>query len=642
MTHYPHIDGLRALAIIPVVLFHVDLGLFSGGFTGVDIFFVISGFLITSIIVAELNDGRFSLLEFYKRRALRILPAYVALILAVTVAAYAMMLPAEAYRLGIAIAASAGFASNIYFWRTEDYFAQEAGSTPLLHTWTLSVEEQFYILLPIGLLLLAHIARGRYAAVIALGSIASFLLSVWGLERAPTATFYLLPTRVWEFGLGALLAVLGRDVVRGAGVRTVASSVGLALLAYGVFGLDVSDAFPGPNALFPVLGAVLLIACGDGNWTGRVLSSWPLVAIGRISYSLYLWHWPVIVFYEMRTGPGLSAAEIVLVIAVSLLLATLSYVWIEQPFRTRKMRTRSALRVDLAAASTVGAMVLAGLLVAQVADVWRPYPTDVRWISSFLDYRGTPEWRLVAGPAECMIHASSEGNFARFEPETCLPEAGDEPNYLLLGDSYAGHLMHALERQMPDINLQIAGASGCRPTLEAEGTPWCEKLMRLIFDEHVPAASLDGVILAARWDEEDLPALKATEDFLAERVERIVILGPTVEYQGIFPLLLARSYLNGDGRVERYLDPAPRRLDQQMKKMDWAPDTIYVSLFDLLCSDETCARTTSTKEPFHFDHGHFTLEASYEVAAMIDRLGIIGRPGRMSSLSPPSCPGATR
>jgi peptidoglycan/LPS O-acetylase OafA/YrhL len=623
MIHLPHIDGLRALAIIPVVAFHADVAGFSGGFTGVDIFFVISGFLITRIIVTEQREDRFSLLEFYKRRALRILPAYIVSILAVIAAAYVLMLPVEARRLGVTVAASAAFVSNIYFWRVTDYFNQESNTEPLLHTWTLSVEEQFYILLPLGLLLVARYLRRRYALVILAGSAVSFLLSIWGLSRHETATFYLLPPRAWEFGCGAFLAVVGTNVGRGATVRKLAAAAGLALVGYGAFGLGPESPFPGPNALFPVFGALLLIACAEGTWTGRLLSTWPLVAIGKISYSLYLWHWPIIVFYKIRVGPALGLFDAVLVIVLSVFIATLSYAYVEQPFRTPAMRARRVLRVNALAASTILATGLAGVAVTQLADAWRSYPSDVQRISSFLEYRGTPEGKRVIGPAECMIHSGTEGGIERFSPETCLPEAEDQPSYLLLGDSYAGHLMHALERQMPHINLQVAGASGCRPTLGAAGATWCEKLMRLIFDEHIPNASLDGVILAAGWREEDLRPLQATEDFLANYVDRIVILGPSIEYQDSFPLLLARSRLSGDDRVERFLDPTSRQLDAQMKSTVWRPMTRYVSIYDLLCPLGDCPSMTTSNVPFHFDDGHFTLDASYEVAALIDRLGVI-------------------
>jgi peptidoglycan/LPS O-acetylase OafA/YrhL len=611
-----------------VVAYHADVAAFSGGFTGVDIFFVISGFLITRIVVDELRGDRFSLLEFYKRRALRILPAYVVLILAVIAAAYFLLLPPEARRLGVAVAASAAFVSNIYFWRVTDYFNPASDTEPLLHTWTLSVEEQFYILLPLGLLLVARYLRGRYALLILAGSALSFLLSIWGLSRSETATFYLLPPRAWELGCGAFLAVAGMSVVRGAGakLRGPAAAAGLALVGYGAFGLGAESPYPGPNALFPALGALLLIACAEGTRAGRLLSTWPLVAVGKISYSLYLWHWPIIAFYKMRSGPVLEPAEAVLVIVLSVVLAALSYAYIEQPFRTPAMRARQASLIDAAAASTIVATALVGVAVAQIAGTWRSYPEDVRRIASFLDYRGTPEWHRVIGPAECMIHEGTEGGFERFSPEVCLPQAEDRPSYLLLGDSYAGHLMHALERRMPHINLQVAGASGCQPTLGAAGARWCEELMRLIFDEHVPGASLDGVILAAHWREEDLRPLQATVDFLADHVDRIVVLGPTVEYEGSFPALLARSRLSGDDRLERFLDRSRRRLDARMKSIEWNPATEYVSIYDLLCSDGTCPRTTANNVPFHFDHAHFTLDASHEVAALLDRLGVIDPP----------------
>ena len=613
---------------MPVVAFHADVALFSGGFTGVDIFFVISGFLITSIIINELRNDRFSLLEFYKRRALRILPAYFALIIAVIIAAYFLMLPAEAGSLGWTVAAASVFVSNIYFWRTTGYFNTEAKAEPLLHTWTLSVEEQFYIVLPIMLLLVARYARGRYGLAILVVSVVSFAASWWGLKNYEVPTFYLLPTRAWEFGLGALLAVVGlgavRDIVPSAAIRQALAAIGLALIGYGVFALDSGSPFPGPNALFPVLGAVLLIAFAEGTLVGRGLSTQPLVWIGRISYSVYLWHWPIIVFYKIRFGPLLGPLDIALIIAASFALGALSYAFIEQPFRTPAMRARPALRLNGYAVASIAAAAGVGLALTQSAPHWRTFPAEIHAINAYLEYVDTPEFTRIQGPSECMIHAKTPGRYDAFDRQRCLPHSDDKPNWLLLGDSHAGHLMHALEDALPNINLQVAGASGCRPVVDAEGSDWCTKLIPFILNEHIASGSLDGVILSARWTPQETDRLVKTAEYLSSRTRSVVILGPTVEYLDAFPKLLARKKLWGSRSLEDFRNPLTRELDEDLRARHWPGNVTYVSLYDLMCSGDKCTHMTQSGVPYHFDYGHYTDAAAREVAEKLAAIGLIG------------------
>lgn len=627
MRHLPHIDGLRSLAIVPVVAFHADVALFSGGFTGVDIFFAISGFLITTIIVDELRSGRFSLLEFYKRRALRILPAYFALIIAVIIAAYFLMLPAEASSLGWTVAAASVFVSNIYFWRTTGYFNSEAKAEPLLHTWTLSVEEQFYIVLPIMLLLVARYARGRYGLAILLVSIVSFAASWWGLKNYEVPTFYLLPTRAWEFGLGALLAVVGlgavRDLVPSAAIRQGLAALGLGLIGYGIFGLDQQSSFPGPNALFPVIGAVLLIAFAEGTSAGRVLSTSPFVWIGRISYSVYLWHWPIIVFYKIRFGPLLGPLDVTVIVVASFALGALSYAFIEQPFRQPAMRARPALRMNGYAMGFIALAAGVGLALTQIAGNWRSFPPEIHAINAYLEYVKTPEFKRIQGPPACMIHAKTPGRFTAFDQTQCLPHSDDQPNWLLLGDSHAGHLMHALKDALPDINLQVAGASGCRPVIDAEGSDWCTQLIPFVLNDHIPAKKLDGVILSARWTPQEADRLVATAAYLATHASHVIVLGPAVEYLDAFPKLLARNKLWGSKSLEDFRNPLTRQLDEDLQARSWPENVRYVSLYDLMCAGDKCTLLTQTGEPYHFDYGHYTDAAAREVAEKIAALGLI-------------------
>jgi peptidoglycan/LPS O-acetylase OafA/YrhL len=285
MNYRPDIDGLRALAILPVLAFHAGIDVIKGGFTGVDVFFVISGFLITRILVREIEAGQLTIAGFYKRRILRILPALIVVIAATLVTAWLLLLPNELRDTGSAAAAAGLSISNIWFWLDSGYFSSAAERNPLLHTWSLSVEEQFYLLFPFFLLLVHRLWPTRLRMAIIAVIILSFGLSILFIELAPEAAFYMLPMRAWELGAGALIAVGGMP--RLAPTRAgIASAVGLVLVVVGFFAIDANDNFPGWGALLPVVGTTLLIAYGADGPVGRVMSLPWMAAIGRISYSL--------------------------------------------------------------------------------------------------------------------------------------------------------------------------------------------------------------------------------------------------------------------------------------------------------------------------------------------------------------------
>lgn len=605
MQYRPHIDGLRTVAIVPVVLFHMDIALFGGGFTGVDVFFVISGFLITSLIVEEIDTDRFSIWNFYKRRALRILPAFLAMIVAVLAASWFLLFPDETRGLGRSAIAAALFVANIHFWRSSDYFAPDVETEPLLHTWTLSVEEQYYIFLPLFLMAVAAFLRRRYLAAILAVSAASFALSLWAVPRDQTAAFYLLPTRAWEFGLGSLAAV-ARLPALPAAVRSGGALAGAGLILWGVFALDKGSDFPGANALFPALGAMLLIVLGEGTAPGRLLASRPFVAIGKISYSLYLWHWPLIVFWKIAGTPVLGPADIVGLTALSLAAATLSYHLVEQPFRGPAMRARPARGVLAAAAGSMAVTVALGLGMVLAAPHWGRIPADLRAIADYADYRTDMEVH------PCTIHARVAGGAAAFDAGRCLAPGNGRPTLLLMGDSHAEHLMPAVEAVFTGHDVQSAGATGCLPTIDVRGSWYCPSLMRRVLDEHVPQGGVDVVVLSARWEAGDIARLRETAEYLRGHVSEVVILGPTPEFHGSFPLLLARAMRRGNDTVERFLDEEIRALDRQMAAADWG-GARYVSLHALLCP-EGCRRFTAEGVPYYADYGHYTRAAAREIA----------------------------
>ena len=358
MQYRREIDGLRAVAVIPVILFHAGFTIFSGGYVGVDIFFVISGYLITSIIISELEQGKFSILRFYERRARRILPALFFVLLFCIPFAWMWMLPAQVRDFSQSLVAVSVFASNILFWRESGYFAADSEEKPLLHTWSLAVEEQYYMLFPIFLILVWRFGRSPvFYSIIAI-SIISLLLSEWGWRNNPEANFYLAPTRVWELLAGSISAFLQFGKTQKS--NNAFSVLGLALIVFAIFFYDESTPFPSAYALAPVLGTALIIMYGAREtWVARLLSLKGFVGIGLISYSAYLWHQPLFAFARIRS---LYAPEqwVMLVLAIaSLGLAYFSWRYVEHPFRRRTEPALRSQRAVFGVACVVGAAFIA-------------------------------------------------------------------------------------------------------------------------------------------------------------------------------------------------------------------------------------------------------------------------------------------
>jgi len=283
LSYRPDVDGLRALAVLAVVLFHYRVPGFSGGFVGVDIFFVISGYLITGLIVKETAENRFSLRRFYERRVRRIFPALFAMLAVATVAAALLFFPTSFERFGKSLLATAVFGSNFEFWREAGYFDVSADQKPLLHLWSIAVEEQFYLIFPALILLIGMRSKLKLIMAVATVFAASLAFSIWCIYHAHMAGYYLLPSRMWELMLGALLAIGRLHVPEKWKLHELAAAAGLVLIAYGAFRYSHATPFPGVAALAPCLGAALVIAAGEGAGINRVLSLRPVVFVGLIS-----------------------------------------------------------------------------------------------------------------------------------------------------------------------------------------------------------------------------------------------------------------------------------------------------------------------------------------------------------------------
>ncbi|HET9953646.1 MAG TPA: acyltransferase family protein [Polyangiaceae bacterium] len=615
MAHRKDIDGLRAIAVLSVLIFHLGWGQpFSGGFVGVDIFFVISGYLITGIVQADIEASRFSIAEFYERRVRRIFPALFVVYAATLLAASFVLFPGEAKHVGHDVLWSLGFLSNVAFSRAAGYFDQSAHNAPLLHTWSLSVEEQFYIGFPLLLWLLGKTTGWVRWAVLGLLTVSSFALSEWLLRFSARDAFYLVHCRAWELLLGALLALAARRgsiVHRHRWSAELIGVFGLGLIAFAIVAIQEDTAFPGVWALPPCLGAVALIYSGGVRTTlaSSLLGSAPLAFIGRISYSLYLWHWPMIALYTARHQELTNPARWI-ILGASLGLATLSFYFVEQPFRRKPYRLSTRLTLASAAAGMLGVAGLA-LGVPRAAAQLRPASQQQEQALSYLDY----SFDVKGGT--CFLSGGFD-DVKLFREDLCLALRDDRKNYLILGDSHAAHFAPAFRALRPDINFLQATASGCQAVRDGGGATRCTRLFRKIFDEFLPNHHVDAVVLAGHWPKHNLRALLRTIGYLRDKADRIIVLGPVVEYRQVFPLLLARSIAeNNPDLIEQNRAPYERQLDRFYASRVKRPAEYY-SVYSATCPGDECTLWAKPGVPMQYDRHHLTFEGAKLV---LERLG---------------------
>lgn len=447
MKYRPDIDGLRTIAVLPVVIYHAGLGL-PGGFVGVDVFFVISGFLITYFLISEIDKGQFSILQFYERRARRIFPALFTMLFATTLSASLTMMPFDFRDFGKSLIATTLFGANIWFFREEGYFTEAAELEPLLHTWSLGVEEQYYIVFPLLLLAASRILSQRGVfALIALVGACSFFASVIALSTAPEAAFYLPHLRAWELLIGSLLAITvwrgwsGPSYWLPVWGRHLISFVGLAAILWPIFAYSAETPFPGLAALPPCLGAFLLISVGsDGRSFGtKLLSLPPMAFLGKLSYSLYLWHWPVISLYYYQHGE-LSWSGGISCLLISFVFSYLSWRFVEQP-----VRDRSRVGARSVASGSIAAMFLS---IGMGMTIWK--------LDGIPD-RVDPDL-LAMADSKNFAHDRRDCHFVNpdraREGDVCMRGAeGGEPSFVLVGDSHADAISPAIFAAASDLNL---------------------------------------------------------------------------------------------------------------------------------------------------------------------------------------------
>lgn len=493
IKYRPDIDGLRALAIAAVVVFHVNPEYLGGGFVGVDVFFVISGFLITSIINRELNAGKFSLADFYKRRIRRIAPALLAVLLTTIVVGFFVMLPDDYVAMAKSMVYATASFSNIHFLDIKsDYYNNVFSQIPLIHTWSLGVEEQFYLVFPILLMALHRVTKTNRALVVAVAGIMllSFVASVYYVAVNPQRAFFLLPFRMWELLTGSLLALAGKPRI-GARTENILSLAGLGLILVSMIFYSEKTPFPGLAAVVPCMGAMLLILTGrEGNtWASRILSLKPLVALGLISYSIYLWHWPLIAFakyslWTTRFGPFF-------LLSTSVILGALSWRLIEQPFRNNKgIRGKNVFASWLVAS-------VALIAIGRTIEIQQGFPARFSQETiDLINYKTSKSPANKTGPIGFNFLAS--------------PKYGDlsaEPSVVLWGDSYAKSLLPLIDSMAKEngVNLRCFGRGGVPPIIglvpRAKDSQSDQVLSYTqgILDHIISQSAIKTVILSAHW-----------------------------------------------------------------------------------------------------------------------------------------------
>jgi len=635
------IDGLRAIAVLSVIAFHIAPEKFRGGFVGVDIFFVISGFLISSIIYKELESNEFSIAEFYIRRIRRIYPALFIVLSFVCVAEWILLLPSDFVALGKQILGGSTFVANFVLWWQSGYFSPEAALKPLLHLWSLGVEEQYYLIFPL-ICVAFYRSRSRWtlpAAFLAI-AVVSMFLNVSYVSKYSAATYFLPFSRLWELFVGAGLALFLQRNAQGAWEsRPLPKSrhgigfLGLGLLVASAFVIDQFDAFPGWWALLPTTGAVLVIVAGQTSWVNRyVLSSKPAVFVGLISYPLYLWHWPILSFMRVANadwGAKISHLQKGAMIILAFVLAYLTYRFIELPIRhvkQREQRRKGALWL-------IGCVSLTGMFGILIV-LMKGFPTRLPSAIVALDHDygqdGSDSWR----EGTCFLRPDQ---FAVSFSDSCVDseeKGAARPLVFVWGDSHAADLLPGFRALQDQSGVRLAQftASSCPPIvgLQFRERPACLSVNNAVLDR-VRNLKPDIVVLSANWDllGPDHDRVTRAEKLLhtielvrAVGVKKVVVLGSAPFWTTPVKSLLVSELHRDPG------NPVPHRLarsllaphdDTLLRTTTLRAGAIYVPVLENLCDQKSCIAITGSgwKDMVTYDQSHFTDHGSMLITRSI-------------------------
>ncbi|WP_404418465.1 acyltransferase family protein [Marinospirillum sp.] len=650
MKYRSEIDGLRSIAVIPVIFFHAGFSLFSGGYVGVDVFFVISGYLITTILIDQISAGKFSIVDFYERRARRILPALFFVMLCTIPFAWLWMVPQQFKDFSQALVAISFFASNILFWRKEDYFAPAAEENPMLHTWSLAVEEQFYIFFPILLLILWRFGKSPVFYTVLLFSFLSLLLAEYGWRNHPTANFYLLPTRAWELGVGAISAFL----LHGKAVKPnqILSGLGLLMIAYSIFAFDQTVPFPSVYALVPVIGTALIILFGSkGTYIKKLLSAKILVGVGLISFSAYLWHQPLFALARIR---GLDIDNTILMFSLSLasiLLAYFSWRYVELPFRKKGGAVASSSRFSRNQVFGIAVVFSLGFIGFGFYG----------HINNGLEQRTAPSgytFKAIDIDARLKVNHGLNSDCTSFTlSENC--RTVDNADVMLWGDSYAMHLAQAIVSS-PSFEGQDHGLiqftkSVCSPIPKLALTnnkytqSWAEGCIK--FNDAVidwlndnsniryvvmsspmgilgsDAFDSNGELVTETWDSVLGRLIELREAFDNLGVKGVFVAPPPRSGRSLSQCLVHSLTFGSNQSCDFSAGDFSERHELTMKFLLHKDFPFkVVNLEDWLCNEKKCSTVfTESKTPINIfrDGGHLSHQGSAELGRRFDLFGTI-------------------
>lgn len=606
------IDGLRALAVMPVILFHAGFDSFGGGYVGVDVFFVISGYLITSIILLELNAQTFSLASFYERRARRIIPALFFVMAISTVSAFIWLPPEALEDFGSSLVAVSIFSSNFLFWQETGYWGPVNELNPLLHTWSLAVEEQFYLLFPLLLIFVWWLDKRWIFPALLLIFLLSLLMSQWGAVHYPEANFFLLHARAWELAVGAVLALRGarsRDKVAAHSNSKIAhelcSFIGLGSIFLAVFLFNERTPFPSIYALLPTIGAALLISTADGTLCGRLLSSRGLVFCGLLSYGAYLWHQPIFAFARRGSVNEPTAGTMILLCILSFALAFISWKFIEAPFRSRSFLKRTEIF------GLVGVGSLIFIMIGSASLLTQGFPQ--RYSE---ELRPTAELRLEQVNLE-RHRRLKELCRQKISPRVCGKISDRSLNVLIVGDSHGPDGLNIFASAYPTANFLLSQRGGCPLLKDLTGIVHayrdCDSFNKQRFhDIDSLSRNIDLVVISQRMSNRRLAGTKELVKWFYDLRLPVILLGAGPQYSRQLADILLQVKDPDDIKNAALRFQVTRHFDVDNILIDVVRSHggEYIIKTDYFCPGSACVPLTSSGQPIVFDHHHLTLDAA--------------------------------
>lgn len=665
MNYRPDIDGIRAIAVLAVILFHYGIGALSGGFVGVDVFFVLSGYLISSVIFGQLDKNKFEFAQFYFRRVRRLFPVYLVVMLVTFLFAYGFMLPRDFREFGQSLLASTLYMSNILFYMEAGYFDTASHLKPLLHTWSLSVEEQFYLVFPFLAWAFSRAPKKFVVAIFGLLTISSFIAASVFITRDNSAVFFLYPTRAWEMFLGTLLALRVIPNTQSLRLNNVLSVIGLLLIIVPIVVFDEQTLFPGLNALWPCLGTVLLLYSGDNRlgWVYKLLSTRAPVFIGKLSYSLYLWHWPVYVLYAYNKPEGVEAFDIVLMATVTFGLSLLSWHFIENPFREGKVPFSNKKSVVFCSTALLSLLCMgAGYYVHKSNGM--PQRLDTK-TAQFAEAAGD----LFGDLTGC----KDEGNEIMPALAYCaIGHANEAESYTLIwGDSHGGAYKRGMTSYVVEHNVGfdalLAWSGGCPPVL---GIDKDENVSSAVSDARCAVRNteilrmlnedkrINAVVLVGRWayymngggvgvdahyqvkiwpENGTLDSINNQAQFFIQQFRltvaklnqlglKVFVVEQPPEFQNYTARPLAISLMNGrsdfESSVKKYTEQSYALVDErqqlmqaELNRLESTEQLSVLRTHSYFCKGDHCSLMLDNV-PSYFDNNHVSSAGAQRINAM--------------------------